>query len=330
MSILCDGGQELGFGHITRCISIAQAFLKHGYKSEFIVNGDNSIASILAHESYSLSHWQEDKELLKKLEKSSLILIDSMQISNSKLSEIEASNIPVIYLDDEKRHNILNKGFVVDWTVLSDKKWDLLQKKKEITYLLGSSYTPLREEFTKAQKTRINKEIQSILVTFGGADVRNLTPKVLKQLTKKFPDIQKNIIIGDGFDNKALIEEVQDDHTKLFNHVDATKMIELMQKSDLAIASGGQTLYELAYIGTPTIAILVVENAKDDTEGWASVGSLKNIGWYNEPHLLENLSTTIDSLQNENVRVKMQESAKEYIRCDGAAHLVNSILKDLK
>lgn len=328
LTILCDGGKEVGFGHITRCLSISYAFEQNGFTSEFIVNGDDSISSLLT--TYTLLEWQNEPQLALKLSQSSLLLIDSMFASKEKLLELENTNIPLIFIDDEKQMNVLNRGFVIDWTVMSEKRWKLLEQKKDVVYLLGSSYTPLRKEFAEAKKTVIKEKLENILVTFGGSDVRNLTPKILQELTKNFPHLRKDVIIGPGYDNIESIEALKDDNTNLLLHVDAKKMIELMQNADIAIASGGQTLYELSFIGTPTIAILVVENAKDDTQGWDEIGSVKSLGWYENPHLLEELSDTIRFLQDKDVRLKMQESAKGALRNDGASYLVQTILQHLK
>ena len=102
-----------------------------------------------------------------------------------------------------------------------------------------------------------------------------------------------------------------------------------MQESDLAIASGGQTLYELAKIGTPTIAILLVENAKDDTLSWAEVGSIAYIGWWNDKKLIKNLGYKINLLKSKKKRRQMQDCANEYINPNGAKLLVSSIIKAL-
>ena len=106
-------------------------------------------------------------------------------------------------------------------------------------------------------------------------------------------------------------------------------MIQVMHESDLAIASGGQTLYELAKIGTPAIVILVAKNAKDDTFGWAEVGSVSFIGWWDDKNLVKNLENKINLLKSKNKRQQMQNKAKEYINSNGAKILVNSIIKAL-
>jgi spore coat polysaccharide biosynthesis predicted glycosyltransferase SpsG len=252
-----------------------------------------------------------------------------MKITDQQLLELEKTDIPLIFIDDEKRRNIISKGFVIDWTVLSDEKNYFTPKKDDIVYLLGSKYTPLRELFKDAKKNKIKDEIETIMITFGGADVRDLTPDILKTISKHFPKITKNIVIGGGFTNIKKIEKYKDKNTNLIFNADTSTMIELMNCSDLAIASGGQTLYELARIGTPTIAILLVENAKDDTQGWEKVGSLVNIGWWDDKNLFDNLLNAISKLKNKSKRLDMQKKAINYISPNGAEILVEEILKKL-
>ncbi len=331
LTVLTEGGQTFGFGHITRCISILTIFKQYGYRINFIIHGDNSISSILEGVPYYAFNWtKEQKELKELLSESSIILIDSIEITNQQILDIEDLGKDVIFIDDEKRRNVLNKGFVVDWTVLSNKKGYFLPKKENITYLLGSEYTPLRKEFTTSKQNIINQNLESIMVTFGGSDIRDITPKILKTLSEYFPNIKKNIVIGAGFTNIKNIELYKDKNTNLIFNASTSTMVKLMQTSDLAIASGGQTLYELALIGTPTIAILLVENAKDDTQGWEEVGTLENIGWYDNPELTNNLEKAIISLKQKNKRIEMQNKGKDYINQNGALTLVKTILDKLE
>ena len=328
--ILTEGGSAFGFGHLVRTKSIAQAFYEIGIQAKFIINGDKSIINLLDDFSFTLLDWDKDlSQLFDILEKTNLILIDSIKISNKLIKKLESLTIKIIFIDDYTRRNILDNGIVIDWTVLSDEKNYFTPKKVGVTYLLGSKYTPLRKEFSHAKENLIKDKITSILVTFGGADVRNLSPKILKFLADYYPEMEKNIVIGAGFHNILEIQKVTDSKTNLIFNADTKMMIKLMQDSDIAIASGGQTLYELARIGTPTIAILLVENAKDDTDGWAKAGTIENIGWYDDEKLFEKLILKINLMQNRQIRQKMQDNGKKYIDSDGAKRLVKKILENI-
>lgn len=56
----------------------------------------------------------------------------------------------------------------------------------------------------------------------------------------------------------------------------------LILSSDLAIAGGGVTLYELAATGTPALAFCLAENQLRNIKGMAKVGALIDMGWGNE------------------------------------------------
>jgi len=326
--VVTEGGKEFGFGHITRCLSIANAFQQRGLDVNFVVNGDDSIISLFDKTPMIFNWLKNRSKLLEFLEDSQIVLIDSMMITDAQILDIESICNITIFIDDEKRRNVLNSGFVIDWTVLSDEK-NYFNFKKNVTYLLGSKYTPLRSEFRNAEKNPIRESIEKIMISFGGADIRNLSPVILGKLDEFLPGCEKYVIIGSGYKNVKDIERCKDSNIKLIFNANASKMVNIMQSVDLAIAGGGQTLYELAKVGTPTIAILLVENAKDDTEGWCKVGSVDNIGWWNDKNLLLNLKKSIEILQSKRIRKRMQDNATPYITANGASNIVERILDSL-
>ena len=92
------------------------------------------------------------------------------------------------------------------------------------------------------------------------------------------------------------------------------------------IREDGPTEHIVKKIGTPTIAILLVENAKDDTMGWHEVGSVDNIGWWNDENLVLNLKKSIELLKDKNTRQRMQDKGAPYTTPNGAVNLVNRVL----
>ena len=208
LTILTEGGYNLGFGHITRCISISHAFQLKGVEVKFLVNGDKSVDKILRGVNYKSINWIKDFEKTKSLIiDSSIILIDSITISSDQVLKISNLNIPVIHIDDEKQHNIINNGFILDWTVKRDYESKFTIIKHGVEYLLGSKYTPLRQDFYKEDIYILNQNIRKIMLAFGGSDVKNITPRVLKTLVDNYPNIKKEVIIGGGFRNLTIIEE---------------------------------------------------------------------------------------------------------------------------
>lgn len=71
-----------------------------------------------------------------------------------------------------------------------------------------------------------------------------------------------------GLPEYTKIEKAGDPNTEYVRFPDAERMKDVMAGSDLAISAAGQTLYELARIGLPTIAIAVARDQLGNVEGW--------------------------------------------------------------
>ena len=136
------------------------------------------------------------------------------------------------------------KGIVVNPSICGDKL-DYLRKSDTI-YLLGKDYIILRKEFWNVPEKKISKKIKNVLITFGGMNNYDLANKIGDYLKEKF-----NI--------KIYIVNVKN------NKLTAKEMLNLMLESDVCISGGGQTTYELARVGVPTIGICLAENQKFKT-----------------------------------------------------------------
>jgi UDP-2,4-diacetamido-2,4,6-trideoxy-beta-L-altropyranose hydrolase len=106
---------------------------------------------------------------------------------------------------------------------------------------------------------------------------------------------------------------------------DAAGMKNVMLESDIAISAGGQTLYELARIGVPTIGICVAHNQLQNVEGWGKTGFLKYIGWYNDENLEKKLKSSLKSLADESLRTDMSKNAREIMDGQGYKRIINAI-----
>jgi len=100
----------------------------------------------------------------------------------------------MIYLDDNKRLDY-PKGIVVNGSIYAQKLQ--YQKRRDVTYLLGTEYLPLRKEFWRAGRKAIKREVASIMVTFGSDDPRGMTWKVVKILASGYPRAIKRVIVGE-------------------------------------------------------------------------------------------------------------------------------------
>jgi spore coat polysaccharide biosynthesis predicted glycosyltransferase SpsG len=97
-----------------------------------------------------------------------------------------------------------------------------------------------------------------------------------------------------------------------------------MLKADLCISGGGQTTYELARVGVPTIGICFAENQLNNLIYGEKEEYLKFVGWYDEENLIIALENIIKELDY-NKRKIMNRKGKAMIDGIGVKNIVRKI-----
>jgi len=110
-------------------------------------------------------------------------------------------------------------------------------------------------------------------------------------------------------------------------NLDAEGMLNLMLKADICVSAGGQTTYELARVGIPTIGICFAENQRLNLEAWRDGGFIDYIGWYNDGHLLEKIEGAIDKFLPYKERIKSSQIGRDSVDGKGVARIVDTLLK---
>ncbi|MDP2689900.1 MAG: UDP-2,4-diacetamido-2,4,6-trideoxy-beta-L-altropyranose hydrolase, partial [Deltaproteobacteria bacterium] len=202
--------------------------------------------------------------------------------------------------------------------------------KEGVTYLLGCCYAPLRSEFRDVPEKEIREDVRDILITFGGEDPRGLTPAVVRFLNEARPGLRKKVVIGGGFKDIKAVEKLCGGNTELVYNPSAREMKEAMLSCDAAVSAGGQTLYEAARVGMPTVAVAVAENQMDNIEGWQRAGFIRYAGWWEDKGLLDNMAACLDSLKDRGERLEISMTGRSAVDGKGAARAVSAVMDILK
>lgn len=326
--IVTEGSKHIGFGHLMRCSAFYDAFVKVRKFPVFIIHGDKSARQLMKDKPCLYFNWINNKEkLYRQIKGADVVFIDSYLGRLEIYKEVAKLAKLLVSIDDYGRIKY-PKGIVLNGAINIDKQgYSVL---KEVIPLVGVKYFPMRKEFWSIIPKKISEKINNILVTFGGSDPRNLTPKVLKILVKYFPDLRKIVVVGMGFSNKKEINFLRDKYIKIVYNPPSRKIIKLMQEADLAISTGGQTLYELARIGTPTLAIAIAHNQMNNIKGWLGVGFIEFLGTWQDKKTLSNIPRKIYEMNSFTIRKERSKIGQKYVDGRGCRRVVNKIYKLLK
>jgi UDP-2,4-diacetamido-2,4,6-trideoxy-beta-L-altropyranose hydrolase len=291
-----EGGKNIGFGHINRCLSLAQAFQELSFKCEFNIIGDDSIKSLIIDFKLSITDWISNPEFLyNNISIDDIIVIDSYKAPELLLTNIAKTNKNLIFFDDFNRVSYPT-GFIVNGALNAE---DLFKKRNEKSkYLLGPQFQTLRKEFWNVVPSKKRYTIEHILITFGGNDLRNLSPIVINFLKENYPDLIKTVIIGNSFTNIKQINSLKSEKNRIVINPNTKEICELMVRSDLAICGAGQTLCELARVKTPALFFGIADNQENNIKSWSNIPNFNFVGWWNNEDIIGNFRESFKQFES--------------------------------
>lgn len=301
--IITEGGSRCGLGHVARSISMYQALREKEITAEFIVNGDTTLRKLLKRINYTSFNWlRKENALLGLIRATDIVIVDSYLADKDFYRKIgEVARISV-YFDDCRRIEY-PRGIVINGNIYAEKL--NYSKNNGVVYLLGTQYIAMRKEFWNVPKRKISKNIRNVLVTFGGKDLSGLTQGLISYLKKDF---------------KCNFIEVAN------GRVNASQIFDLMLECDVCISGGGQTIYELAKCGIPTVAICFADNQLLNLKSWQKAGFLDYVGVFDRRDLFKKIEKSLQRLDYKK-RVEMSKVGPIFVDGQGARRIINEIFK---
>lgn len=303
IGFLVNTSFKLGTGNVVRCLNLAKHLIENPFfeKIFFFSIKNEFTQALISSSNFELKetphNFQELLDFVKKeiiINKIKVLIIDIPDISNSIIEKIQTYNLIIIILDTS---NIkLLKSFTVLINILPRIK---IANQNRRNIFQGIEYWILNPILLKKRfDYKISQDVKNILMSFGTTDPVNLTKRVCSILKDHFEDFSFHVVIGPGFKDKDFFREFCKKRNNLYCYEDPEDIYELMRKVDIAFSAGGGTLFELVYIGVPTI---ILPNSPEnlqlgellDKEGM--VISISKILDFKDNELLEKLQFLINN-----------------------------------
>jgi spore coat polysaccharide biosynthesis predicted glycosyltransferase SpsG len=319
-----EGGKKRGLGHVTRCLSVAQAFQERDRDVEFVISGDSSVESFLTNVDYSFGDWQKENfDLKKHIGVEDIAIVDSYTADESRYVLLSRQSKCSVFFDDFSRLDY-PEGFIVNAAVHAENL--AYQKRPGQNYLLGVKYIPLRQSFWDIQPKVLRDDLTSLLVVLGGSDLGEKTAEIVEYVSRYCPFLKKIVFLGrDIIMPQNFFQDKGMDLT-YYPYLIEEKFVQVMRDVDVAISAAGQTLYELARIGLPTIVIGIAYNQKQNIDGFHVENAVEFAGWWHDENLMLNLKICIDKLRDKLTRKKWHDAMVKLVDGQGARRMVQTIL----
>ena len=179
------------------------------------------------------------------------VVIDGDRFGSDFLQTVRAAGFRVLLIDDFADRESFPADLIVNPN-LDDDGEPYRKRGATARLLMGPSYVLLRREFRQgAEKREIRQTGDRILVTLGGSDPENLSPKIADALVH-CSDLVVTVIAGAGYDKADELRKVNASNLRVvFN---PPNIAQLMKDSDQAIIAAGGTLWELLSMGCAVLS----------------------------------------------------------------------------
>ncbi len=301
--IRADASARMGTGHVMRCLALAQAWRRNGGSAIFAsAEMTDALKTRLVGAGFQCMRLavtpgtRDDAAITGEMAKSqdaSWVVADGYGFGLDYQRAVKAAGLRLLFLDDYGHAGEYVADFVLNQNLTPDPAL-YARRSPHTRLLLGTQYVLLREEFLRWRnwKREIPAIARKVLVTLGGADPDNVTGKVIEAL--RGLDVEAKIVVGGS---NSHLEQLRSQVSSLSPQqtgrkletgrlsrcelvVDSQEMPALMAWADVAIAAGGTTSWELAFMGLPSVMIVLADNQRALSEIAERSGLGRSLGWH--------------------------------------------------
>lgn len=323
--VRADAAVTSGIGHVMRCLALAQAWQHAGGDVIFaMAQSTVAIQERLRSESVkvvaihgvpgSAEDMQQtiDAALFHKAE---WLVVDGYHFDAHYVSELQ-NVLSLLVIDDNGELESYSSELVLNQNVHA--RAEMYAKRAPRTrLLLGPHYALLRNEFTAYRNwaRKVPERGTRILLTMGGSDPKDLTPRVLSALADlSIDNLQIRVVVGGSAENRSGVAEKAErfpGRVEVMSNV--ANMAESMVWADLAIAGAGTTCWEMCLLSMPAILVVVAENQRFIAEHLARIGAAVNAGPAESLDCSFLAQITAELLGSGDRRLEMSQSARQLV-----------------
>lgn len=315
-----DGNSKIGLGHLIRTLALADS-LKNDFYLCFVIQNPNKFVQNQILEICdeikiipdNINYHDDVKNLLSLLNVDDIIVLDGYNFKTEYQITIKRNGNKLVYIDDIFSFHIVADAVINHANGVKAEKYKI---EKYTKLYLGSEYALLRKPFLEGAKQQ--REItnpDSVFISMGGADVKNITYKIIKSIID-ISEIKKiNILISTINPNREnlfnYIHTLNNHEFKFYENISADDLYKLIKSSDIAICPASSISLECCSVGIGLVTGYTEDNQKNNLEGYenkevaVNLGNLNNIS---EKEINNQLRNLLLNTNNINKQIKNQKT----------------------
>lgn len=280
-----DASSAIGTGHVMRCVALADALLDRGHHvamaSAELVDGPRGVLARRGIEVLSLSDIGDAEELtaVAAVHGADWIVLDGYGFDADFVARVRTATIRTLLIDDRAALERYDADLVLNQNAHASPG-SYGGRIGGARLLLGPKFALLRREFLGYLGTdhALRPRVTRLLLTFGGTDPARATERVVGSLAPLAKRVPITVVIGGG--NRRADSLMFD--LAGAEGIDVVRapddMPVLMAAADLAVSSASSTIWELAFMGIPSLLVVTADNQVPIADSLQRLGLARSLG----------------------------------------------------
>lgn len=334
--IRADASPKIGAGHVMRCRALAQAWrssARGGPVTFAMAPGAPALEALLREEGHQIATVDREPGSaadagqvgdLARAVGARWVVVDGYVFGEDYQRQVQAAELGLLVLDDHGHAGGYPADLVLNQNLGAPEA--LYERRGPSTLLLlGLRYMLLREDFLRWRDRAIEVPPRAtrVLVTMGGADPDNATLKVLQALAAcQGPPPSVQVVAGASNPHLEQLRAHAAAHEGVELLHDVRDMPSLMARAELAVSAAGVTCWELAFMGVPTLLLVLADNQRPGATSAHNQGVAELLG---DAASLSPaaLTAAVDDLAvSRQRRQSLSDTARRLVDGGGAARVV--------
>lgn len=259
-------GEEIGLGHLQRCVALARALHGSGHRPVVIVDlprggVSGAVRALVPHDIQVVRTIEDAFEGFSDRPRVEWVVVDDYAADASYDRALRRFAERVLVLDDHASR-VRDADLLLSQALTRTVDDYAGRVPDRCTILVGPRHALVRPEFGSHVRTVTSNPTSSVgyqvFVAMGGTDAGNTLDRVLMALARLAPEKRHVVHVmistlsraADRLD--ALLDRLP---YECVVHRDLHDPVALMAGCDVAVTAGGMTSFELATLGVPSVIV---------------------------------------------------------------------------
>jgi UDP-2,4-diacetamido-2,4,6-trideoxy-beta-L-altropyranose hydrolase len=335
--IRADASRNIGSGHVMRCLALAQEWKSNGGSATFLSYTESDslreqieaagIDFLALEQPHPYPADLQTMSSLLRNQSFSHVALDGYNFDPIYQEAVRALGCRTLLIDDYAHQPAYRTDILLNQNLGANTL--TYHCDPETVLLLGPTYALLRPEFMiwRGWHREIPAVAQKILITMGGSDPDNVTLKVMQALRQSNVDgLEALVIVGANnphcqqleAEARCLSDKEHTDHLSIKLVRNPANMPELMAWADVAVSASGSTCWEMAFMGLPSILLILADNQRIIAAESDKAQTAINLGRFEQATPIQLGNSLTELCHDYDRRLSLCRNGRQLIDGDGS------------